>query len=365
MQNCSCKSAKVAYNYKMILPNYSESFVQSVNEFLNEVLGSRTKKAYGMNQSYGELWSDIHRISMAGGKRLRPYLTLLCSQEEVSERILAVACAQEMIHIAMLVHDDIIDNDSIRHNQLNINGSYHEKYDPFLRSEDISHFANSAALLAGDVLISEAYRLIFRSTYHPDIKQKLLEQFSELIFEVVGGELMDVEAVFRTDLMFDPLVIYRYKTAGYSFVGPILAGAYCAGTNEKEIDILRNFAINAGIAYQLQDDLLGMFGDEAVIGKSTLSDLREGKRTQIIVQYMAGMDKEAHARFAAFGSDKATDEELEMIKHDIQKSGVRHDIEAMVEHYFAAAVSYSDTLPDGQRTRGLREFIAAIRTRRL
>lgn len=99
------------------------------------------------------------------------------------------------------------------------------------------------------------------------------------IQEVVGGELTDVESAFVHDMPFDPIKIYRYKTAGYSFVGPLLSGAYCHEESQDTIDSLRRYAISAGIAFQIHDDLLGVFGDERETGKSTLTDLREGKRT--------------------------------------------------------------------------------------
>lgn len=283
----------------------------------------------------------------------------------VDEAIMPVAVAQELIHNAMLMHDDVIDQDFVRHGKKNINGHYRETYQAYLDDARAMHYANSAGILAGDALISESYQLIFSSNFAPHIQAELARQLFTSIYEVIGGELVDVEAAFVTDTKFDPITVYRYKTAGYSFVGPLLSGAYCSETDDSTIEHLTTFAINAGIAFQIQDDLLGIYGDEKATGKSTLTDLREAKQTLLVLFHKEQMNVEAANRFAAFGNPDTSDDQLREIKNDMISSGARDRVIEQVTAYFDRARQALDSLPDTDRRTLLNEFIDWLSERRL
>lgn len=278
-----------------------------VDAQMRSLFDERRRRAALINKSYAAFWDHIAEVAMAGGKRIRPYLTMV-GNGSFDERVLPVALAQEFIHIAMLVHDDIIDQDTMRHGVNNMTGRYIDTYSPHVDDVRALHYANSAAMLGGDSLISEAYRLIETSTYSHEVRQKLSEQLATSIFEVIGGELLDVEAGFVTNVSHDPLTIYRYKTSSYSFIGPLLSGAYCAGTDDATLATLERFATNMGVAFQIQDDLLGVFGDEQQTGKSTTSDLREGKQTLLVRYHTDLMTPEQRERFAWFGKQDASEE---------------------------------------------------------
>jgi geranylgeranyl diphosphate synthase type II len=322
---------------------------QLIDACVQGMLTERRQRAREIGVSYEQFWQRIEQVVMAGGKRLRPLLTIIGGEGQ-GERIIPVAAAQELIHIAMLIHDDIIDQDFVRHGQKNISGLYRDAYDTYLTEPLRTHYANSAAILAGDALISESYRLIYSAGFDGEVTRRLVNQLATSIYEVIGGELLDVEAAFVSDQVFDPLQVYRYKTASYSFVGPLLSGAYCAETDTVTIETMREFAHNIGIAYQIQDDLLGVFGDEATTGKSTLSDLREGKRTLLVQYHEERMDEAQHQRFMAFGSISATDSELKVIVRDMQVSQAREKTTEVMRQYFSEARNRLLQLPSGKRT---------------
>lgn len=197
------------------------------------------------------------------------------------------------------------------------------------------------------MLISSAYQLIARANLTQEAHTKAIELIGTAIFEVAGGELLDTEAPFRPD-NYNPLVIYRYKTAGYSLIAPLLTGAHlsqCATT--EDVELLREYATNLGIGYQIKDDVLGLFGETSVTGKSTLGDLREGKQTIIIDEFKDKANAEQRLLFdATFGRPDTSELELEKLKAVIEESGALASTLELEEHYtekaFEAARSVSN-----------------------
>ena len=333
-----------------------------VDAHMRALFTERRQRAALIHESYAAFWDHIAEVAMAGGKRIRPYLTMV-GNGGFDERVLPVALAQEFIHIAMLVHDDIIDQDTMRHGVKNLTGRYIDSYSPHTDPARAHHYANSAALLGGDSLISEAYRLIETSDYPHDVRQKLSDQLATSIFEVIGGELLDVEAGFISGVPYDPLTVYRYKTSSYSFIGPLLSGAYCAGADNDTLATLERFATNMGVAFQIQDDLLGVFGDEQQTGKSTTSDLREGKQTLLVRYHTELMTPDQHERFTWFGRQDATEQQLQAIKADMTSSGARQKTIDLAEYYFAAAHTNLAQLPSDARTAELTSLITQLEGR--
>lgn len=333
-----------------------------VDESIQDLVTDRKRTAFALSDSYGSFWERIERVTVRSGKRIRPYLTAV-GYGEINQQILPVAIAQELVHIAMLMHDDVIDQDFARHGKPNMNGLYRDAYGQYLDKPSATHYANSAAVLAGDALLSEAYQSIQRANFSDTIRQKLIEQLGVSIFEVIGGELMDVEAAFVSDQQFDPLTMYRYKTASYSFIGPLVSGAYCANMSTDLIACLEEFATAAGIAYQLQDDLLGVFGDEQQTGKSTISDLREGKQTMLVTIHRSRMNDDQQQRFELFGDQSADDDRLRDIKRDMEDSGARKETEILTDRYFRRAATALETLPDGDQKDALETFLQQLHGR--
>ena len=269
----------------------------------------------------------IHRLIEVGGKRLRPFMVLLAydayAPQSTIESVLPAAAAQELLHLAMLIHDDIIDRDLIRYGIANVAGSYRKFYSAFTQDElEIEHFSTSAALLAGDALIADAHALLRRSGQPRPLIDQAADIMTRSIFDVIGGELLDTETGLLPDHSFDPMVIAEFKTSSYSFIGPLTTGAVLANAPEADIQLLQQFGRHLGIAYQLYDDLLGVFGDEAKTGKSTTTDLREGKRTFMIDafdQHASTQQKDEFYRY--FHSTEASESELQRAKEILVEAG--------------------------------------------
>ena len=340
-----------------------DSAKNRIDDAMRALFARRKQDASELGATYVRFWDTIESVSMVGGKRLRPYLTMV-AYGKIDERIIPVALAQELIHIAMLMHDDVIDQDFVRHGSANVNGLYRDRYESYLDRRKATHYANSAGVLTGDVLIAEAYQSVATGDFDADTIRRVTSVLSTSLFEVIGGELLDVEAAFVDDERFDPLQIYRYKTSSYSFIGPIVTGAYCSGADEETIVSYRTLAENAGIAFQIQDDLLGIYGNSDETGKSTLTDLREAKRTLLVSYHEELMDDQQRERFAAFGDVGSTDEQLAVLKQDMVDSGAQQKTLDAVELYFGRAGESLARLPDGPQKVLFAEFLEKLKGRK-
>ena len=320
-----------------------------VDGFLMPLFMQLTEDARRISPHYETLWQDIQKLYSAGGKRLRSYMTFLTYEAysgKSYENILPAAAAQELLHMAMLIHDDIIDRDDIRYGVKNIAREYMDHYEELLAEvSDRRHYANSAAILAGDLLISESYVLISETQANPAAvlaSQKLL---SKAVFQVVGGELLDTEAAFRGADSADPLTIAEQKTASYSFVSPFLMGAILAEADQLQQDILQKLGEQLGIAYQLRDDILGVFGDEEKTGKSTSGDLKEGKRTLLLSEFRKLATEAQRQEFdAQFGNHEASTEDIARMKELFVESGAKASIEELIAAYQEHAHRLVDAL---------------------
>ena len=338
----------------------------TVEAYLNDYFTDRLASASAMDPSYARLWRSFQRLFETGGKRIRPYVTMLTYQAYAplmdAADVVPAAAAQELLHLAMLVHDDVIDRDRIRYGIANVSGQYDEHYEMMIPDKaERRHYADSAAILAGDLLLSDAYELLARCNVDP--RQILQSQriLNDAVFEVVGGELLDTETAFSEREHIRPLDIAKYKTASYSFVSPLTMGAMFAGADESELELLQKLGVAIGSAYQLQDDILGMFGSSASTGKSTVSDLEEGKYTFLIqLFYEHADDIQIRTYEQIAGTPDLSYDQAETARTLLKESGALHALEAYISDICADAKNLIDQLSiSTQHKQALHELLNA------
>lgn len=321
-----------------------------ISSKLNDYCATRINDATTVGKGYATLWKAISELVAVGGKRFRPYMLLLSYQafapNETIDRVLPAALSQELLHLAMLIHDDIIDRDTIRYGIKNITGMYGDFYEPIISdAAERLHMAQSSSILAGDALLSEAYALLSETEVDAAKLRAATKLFSEAVFEVVGGELLDTESAFINDAFVTATTIARYKTASYSFMSPLLIGATLAGTSEHDMHNLRKFAELIGIGYQLRDDLLGVFGDPTKTGKSVDGDIVEGKQTFLIEQfYQLATEAQKKEFMTIFHNASASSEDIDRARQLLTKSGARKAVENKVASMADDAGAIVDTL---------------------
>ena len=313
-----------------------------INQLLQEHINRQHSLAADMHADYASLWEAIATVHQAGGKRMRPYLCVL-AYEALGGRdyqaILPVAGGLELLHFSMLVHDDIIDRDFIRHGELNIGGIYKERYQQLTDSvSEQVHFANSSAILAGDLLLSDAYQMMATSSLPADKKLQAIGFLGEAVYAVSGGELLDTEAALHDPTYVDSLKVAEFKTAIYSCSIPLVIGGVLAGA-DAEIQLeLRHIGKCVGIAFQLADDLLGVFGASQETGKTTLGDLREGKRTYLLQRALhLASPTEVTKLHGIIGHADITAAQADMARAIMVASGAKAEVEQLMRDYVSSA----------------------------
>lgn len=303
-----------------------------------------------LDPSFGNLWKSTEKLFHAGGKRIRPYVTLLGYQAYANHAdvaaVIPAAAAQEILHLAMLIHDDIIDRDQIRYGIKNVSGQYYETYaDVLQKDKDKRHFADSAAMLSGDLLLSDAYRLVSECLVEPSAILAAQGVLNEAVFTVIGGELLDTESSFIDRTLVRPLDIARFKTASYSFVSPLIMGARLAGAPDTEIEKLRDIGQTIGVAYQLQDDLLGMFGESEITGKSTTGDLIENKYTYLVqIFYATATSDQIQSYEAVAGKPDLDESTYASAKQLLADSGAKQAITDYIDELCSGLMTSIESL---------------------
>ncbi len=322
-----------------------ETSKAAVNQVLKDFFADRTAAAKRLDKDYYRLWDITGRFVLSGGKRLRPHLCIMAYQAfggSNPKKVIKVAAAQELLHVCLLIHDDIIDRDFVRYGIPNISGQYQTLYStPQLPHDNTTHLANGAALLGGDLLLSEAYGLIADSPLSAHQIKTAQQELRAAMFHVAGGELLDTEAVLKPIPAVDTTKIMDLKTAYYSCAAPLRTGALLAGASKQAVAHLEVFARHLGIAYQLTDDLLGVFGDAAAIGKPTSSDIQEAKRTYLLQNTLRKASKtDAEYIIAVLGSatGSVSQADVTKIRTIMRRSGAVADIEQDVQKHLTAAV---------------------------
>ncbi len=310
---------------------------------IERYVSKRQQDAQKVSDRYAVLWNELSAVLPFGGKRIRPYMTFLAynayAPEAPVEPIIPAALAQELVHAAVLIHDDIIDRDNIRHGVKNIIGRYDDLYADLLPEEtERVHMSRSMAIMAGDILLSDAYRSLASLHIESARLTTATDILSTAVFEVVGGELIDTESAFLPAGTVPAETVAIHKTASYSFISPLTMGASLAGADEQQLQLLTDFSNALGIGFQYRDDLIGTFGDEATTGKSTSTDIVEGKRTYLIEAFeRLASDEQQRRLSAAFHKADATPEAIADAKQVLVESGAKDAVEAQIQEYEAQA----------------------------
>lgn len=313
-----------------------------VDAALARLFSLARKRAEPLGAAYLALWDSIEAAT-TGGKRFRPRM-VFAAYESLggTDRDAAayVGAAFELLHTALCVHDDVIDRDFVRRGLPNVAGTFRDRARAAgLDGGAAEHHGISAAVVAGDLAIFNAYRLIDRSGVGLVTRSRLLAVMDEAIFASAAGELIDIDFTLHPEAphVDDILAMERLKTAVYSFEGPLQAGAILAGASDETIATLGEFGREIGIAYQLVDDVLGVFGTEEETGKTTIGDLREGKRTVMIAYAMTapGWDDVA----ALFGDPALDAAGAERLRAHLVDSGARAFAEGLARYYANRALA--------------------------
>nr|MBP9728468.1 polyprenyl synthetase family protein [Candidatus Moranbacteria bacterium] len=220
-------------------------------------------------------------IVLAGGKRLRSafmYYGYIGAGGTEEEKMLETSVSVELIHSFLLVHDDIIDRDDMRHGVPTLHKRYADFGKRLFPDRDTDHFGTSIAIIMGDMLYSFGNDILFKSDFPKERIFAALSRLQNIVSFTVVGQARDIYMEYKREATEEEILsMYRNKTAKYTVEGPLHLGAIMAGASEELLTLLSDYAIPLGIAFQIQDDILGIFGSAKRLGKPVGSDIEEGK----------------------------------------------------------------------------------------
>jgi len=281
-----------------------ENNAKIVNKYLNLKLKGNPKKLY----------DAAGHLIVNGGKRLRPYMVIKSCQilGGKSSNAMIAASAVEMVHNFTLVHDDIMDNDEMRHGVPTV----HKK------------FGIPIAILAGDVLFSKAFQIISESKLSSNATTHLISRLAKACVDVCEGQLLDIKMADEKKIptQAEYITMIGKKTAALFDVSCAM-GAICATNKPKDITNLSAFGRNLGIAFQITDDLIGVMGDSKVTKKPVGNDLREGKKSlPILMAIKLAKNNERKIILRAFGNSKVSKSDLNKAVEVIRSLGIEDKV---------------------------------------
>lgn len=296
---------------------YLEQYNKDIQPVINKFFSEEKKEVSKIAPIAGQMVDDFKDF-LEGGKKLRGCEILLGYEVfggKDRQIGLLASLVIEIIHASLLIHDDFMDQDSLRRGKPTI----HKKY----AKHGGEHFGASMAINIGDEGLFLATHLL-NNLDLPVNRLSLATKFlSHLLMETGLGQALDIS--YEKEKRFseeDVLRVHRYKTAEYTISGPISLGAILAGADENQLQAIKDYGIPIGIAFQLRDDELGMFSTEEELGKPVDSDLRESKVTILIVKAFEKAVGEC-LRFLkhAYGNPSLSSNEVEKVRNIIKSSG--------------------------------------------
>lgn len=311
----------------------------TTDEALRRLLEQGLVRALATDPEHARLWQAL-AAATEGGKRFRPALVTAAHDALGGTEWIAAAevgAAVELLHTAFVVHDDVIDGDDLRRGQLNVSGTFH---DQAITSGAAPQYAETlgrtAGILAGDLALAAAIRTVATCGASTEITHHLLDLFDAALHTTAAGELADVRLSLSTHEASLPesLTMEQQKTSAYSFQLPLQAGAVLARADEAVVARLGEAGRVLGIAFQLVDDLLGVFGDPDLTGKSATSDLRTSKQTPLLAHASTTTE---WAEIRSYVGRDLTECELGEVRQLLTASGSRGFVEELAHGHLEVA----------------------------
>ncbi|EON23367.1 polyprenyl synthetase [Nocardioides sp. CF8] len=345
------------------------AFRERVQRVLEEFLDEQAARLSPLGDDAARLVAEA-RTSVTGGKRFRAafcYWGFRAIQPDLTDDTALVrACAAlELLHASALVHDDFMDASDTRRGRPATHRAFEAEHREAGWTGDPEQYGAAAAILLGDLLLGWAGDMLRHCGLPSERVDAGLVMFELCRTEVIAGQFLDVSVQARAHADVDTaMTVLRYKSAKYSIERPLDIGAALAGATPEQLSDLSRFGLPLGEAFQLRDDLLGVYGDPAVTGKPAGDDLVEGKRTVLVAMALdAAEPADAELLHTSLGSplDEAAVAELRRI---IDASGAHAQVERLIESLAAQAVTALDRTTIGEHARGVLTDLASAATQR-
>lgn len=302
------------------------------------------------------LYEPIAYTLVSGGKRLRPTLALIAAETVVNrgllngdatENVLPAALALEVFHNFTLLHDDVMDRAEVRRGRPTVHVKWNE----------------NTAILSGDQMLIEAYKLL--SGVPADKLPQVLKWFNEMATGICEGQQYDVDFEHMSQVTIeDYMKMIELKTS-VLLAYAMRIGGYIAGADATQQEALYQFGLHIGLAFQIQDDILDVYGDPKTFGKAIGGDICANKKTFLLLMAMETADAEAKAELLQWlMTTDRNEEKIKAVTAIYNRLNVRDAAETVMEEHTAVALAQLDKLPQNDATEQLRVLAEKLATRK-
>lgn len=341
------------------------AFVGVVNKRLEELWQKEIDRNFGFNKEQKDLILKMllhaHEHNMRPAKRIRGAFVVygyMLGQKvdninDLDERIWQVACGVELVHTALLMHDDFMDRDKVRRGK--------PTTQEYFANGD-SHFGDCMAVCLGDAVLCMGYEMIQKSGFEAEKLLLVMNQIQRGVTNTTFGQAYDTYLAKSGRITEENVLsLHRAKTAIYTYENPLLIGGFLSELPDFALNILRDYSKNGGIAFQLQDDILGVYGDEEKTGKSVNSDLLQGKVTLMVVKTLDEADSKSKEKVRkVWGGLTASTEEIGEVKEIMKDCGAYDYNKQKAVEYAQMAVEAARKLRDFELNSVAIDFIEGV-----
>lgn len=318
----------------MPLPGISE-IRSEIDQILDEFTDRQALSLKAIDHHLIPVGSALREFVLDGGKRFRPifaYLGYLGAGGTPSNSIIRASAALELVHVCALIHDDVMDGSDSRRNRPALHKNFERLHLEENLSGEPSRFGVAAAILLGDLALAWSDQLISESKLSVDQLERSAVIFHSMRAELMAGQYLDVlEGALNESNLARSRKIALYKSGRYSIERPLRFGAALASEHDEIHEAYSKFGIPLGEAFQLRDDILGIFGDPEVTGKPAGDDIREGKRTVLMALTLSRLDSVDKRKLeTALGDPSLDRSQVAEIQRLIEDSGALQDCENLI-----------------------------------
>jgi geranylgeranyl diphosphate synthase type I len=315
-----------------------------INLSLTDFIRSENKYLAKIGPELDPVATEIERFLLESGKRLRPlfaYVGLLGTGTISNKEVIQAIASLELVHVCALIHDDVMDGSDTRRGALSIHKAFEKMHKDKKLVGSPSQFGISSAILMGDLALIWSAQMLHTAGLKSEQLIKVLPVYDEMRVELMAGQYLDVyEQSLGTQSVERSLKVARYKSGKYTIERPLHFGATLGGASNELITAYSKYGIPLGEAFQLRDDVLGVFGDPTETGKPAGDDLREGKRTVLMAVAIDKADETQKKELkSGLGNPDLNTTQVEKMQEIITQTGALAHIELMIEELTDTSLS--------------------------
>jgi geranylgeranyl diphosphate synthase type I len=328
----------------------SEAVRARIEAALRDFIDTATGELREIGDDLAPVGDAAREFVLDGGKRLRPafcYWGAIAAGAEDTGALIWAAASLELLQACALIHDDVIDHSATRRGR----PAMHEQFAALHRqadwSGDADEFGTAAAILIGDLLLAWSEAMLASSGLHDAAERRARPVSASMRTEVMAGQYLDVlEQARGATTLERALRVARYKAGKYTVERPLHLGAAIAGADREITGAYSRYGLALGEAFQLRDDLLGVFGEPATTGKPAGDDLREGKQTALVaLAYERGSADDHQVLDDALGRAGLTEADIARVRAVITNCGAATEIEAMIASRLDESLAALSSVP--------------------